>query len=303
MVRRAALTPAFARRFGIEHVVALDDLALSEVLTGVDATTLGSAARTLPPASARRLRSHLGPAAAAAFDSARDGPAERGAADAGRAVVEALLWPLVYWHTPGVYDELIAGERVHPAVLETIGIEGRVVCDVGAGTGRFTLAAAASARRVVAVDLMPPLLEILDRRVAELGAGEVELRRGGFTALPLAAGEAEVTVSCSAVTSAPGCGGDAALAELERVTAPGGRIAVIWPDRPEWFTARGYARHQFAGNLSHRFRSAESAVRLCRDFYGERAAEWVRRHGTAEVPYEVLGVRPPNDVFIRERGP
>src|SRR5215216_3333818 len=54
------------------------------------------------------------------------------------------------------------------------------VVDLGAGTGRFALAAAAHCRRVVAVDVSPAMIEHLRRAAGQAGVSNIECVRAGF---------------------------------------------------------------------------------------------------------------------------
>jgi ubiquinone/menaquinone biosynthesis C-methylase UbiE len=54
------------------------------------------------------------------------------------------------------------------------------VVDLGAGTGRFALAAARVCRRVVAVDVSPAMLDHLSRTSVEAGITNLECVRAGF---------------------------------------------------------------------------------------------------------------------------
>ena len=247
-----------------------------------------------------RCRAALPHHARAAFDEGRGSgrdPAE--VARARRVVVESLFWPLLYWHDPAGYAELVAGERIHPRILEAIDLDGRTVCDVGAGAGRFTLHAARRAAQVVAVDAVPPLLDLLEARCRESGSTNVELRRGSFDELPLEDGSVDLAVACSSVTARAPFGGEVALAEMERVVRPGGELAIIWPDRPDWFRERGFTLLTAAGNDTLSFADPASAERICRAFYSEEAARWVAKHEAAEVPFAVVGIEPPNQVCLR----
>ncbi|MBV8527685.1 MAG: class I SAM-dependent methyltransferase, partial [Candidatus Dormibacteraeota bacterium] len=178
-------------------------------------------------------------------------------------------------------------------------IDGKTVCDIGAGTGRFSLLAAPRARLVIAIDGVPGLLERLASRAKLLGCTNIAMRRAAFTALPLGDATVDVAVACSAFTTEAPHGGDAAVDEAERIVRPGGEVAIIWPEDPRWLQARGYEYIQMRADGAVHFRDVATAYRLCAEYYSESAAEWVRASRTADVPYSVLGVRPPADMCIR----
>ena len=95
--------------------------------------------------------------------------------------------------------------------------------DAGTGTGTFALALAASVREVVGLDPVPELLAHAQR----LAAGRPNLRfvEGDATALPFPDGSFDV-VTCARTlhhVARPG----PLLAELGRVTAPGGTVVVV----------------------------------------------------------------------------
>lgn len=290
--------------FGLEDIGGFDDEALRTFLDphdgGIAPSQLGRAAIGLPQQLVTRLHDALPPNATPAFETACTAGATTAAvAGARRVVVDTLFWPLVYWHRPDDYEELIRGERIPERILEELDLDGRDVCDIGAGTGRFALAAAFRARRVIAVDAVPVLLARLTARARAAGLSNLDGRRGRFAALPLDDGSVDVAVACSAFTSSGPHGGRRALAEAERVVRPGGLVAVIWPQQREWFTSHGYEYVRVRGNEALEFRDVDTAERLCRMYYPAAAARWVRRHRSAAVPYAILGVSPPNDVCIK----
>ena len=122
--------------------------------------------------------------------------------------------------------------------------------------------------------------------------------RGFFDQLPLPDDYADLVVACSAFTPAPGHGGEAGLAEMERVCRPGGCVAIIWPNHLDWLAARGYRYVSFPGPMSVEFGSYREAVELAEIFYPE-AADEVRRRGRRTVPFEVLGINPPRDLAFK----
>jgi len=173
------------------------------------------------------------------------------------------------------------------------------IAEVGAGTGRLTMELMTRGRHVVAVEPALPLRRLLRRKLAAAGhGGRVRVVRGFFDQLPLPDDFADLVVACSAFTPSPGHGGDAGLAEMERVCRPGGCVAIIWPNHLDWLTARGYEYVNFPGPMCVEFGSYQEAVELAEIFY-PRAADAVRRRGERCVPFEVLGINPPRDLAFK----
>ena len=296
--------PPCAATLTIEELNALDDEALRVFLqpgeAGVDPVQLGIALHG--PGNDRlaiRILRALPLDAAGGFIDARAGPPDdKRVAQARRRVVGRLFWALLYWNHPDEYDELVSGETIHPALIKRLELSGRVIADLGCGSGRFTLAAAPLAKSVIAIDEVPALLRRLKTHLEEKSISNVELRRGAFDALPLADASVDVAVACSSLTSQAPFGGEVALREAARVVRPDGLVAVIWPDEPAWFVERGFTYFAAPGEMSVHFPSVEAARRLCRRFYSKEAERWVVEHESADVPYEVLGTNPPRDVCL-----
>jgi ubiquinone/menaquinone biosynthesis C-methylase UbiE len=121
---------------------------------------------------------------------------------------------------------------------------------------------------------------------------------GFFDALPVTAACADLVVACSALTPAPGHGGEAGLAEMERVCRTGGLVVIVWPNKVEWLTARGYEYVSFDGPMFVEFASHEEAAELTEIFY-PAAVEEVRRRRLRVVPYDVLGINAPRDLAYK----
>ena len=154
-------------------------------------------------------------------------------------------------------------------------------------------------REVVAVEPAEPLRQILRRKLAAAEHGDrARVTHGFFDQLPLADDFADLVVACSAFTPAPGHGGEAGLAEMERVCRPGGWVVIIWPNHLGWLAARGYRHVSFPGPMAVEFGSYDEAMELAEIFYPKAAAE-VRRRGLPSVPFEVLGINPPRDLACK----
>ena len=211
----------------------------------------------------------------------------------------ALAWELLYRLEPELLDRLVTAERLHPGVLGSLpqGVE-RIV-EVGAGTGRLTLELIERAEEVLAVEPAAPLRKILGRKLSRADGGDrVRVIQGFFDELPAPNDWAELVVTCSALTPDPGHGGDAGLAEMERVCRPGGTVAIVWPNHLDWLASHGYRYVSFGGAMSVEFASHAEAVELSSIFYPDAVAK-VRRLGRSRVPYELLGVNPPRDLAVK----
>ncbi len=111
------------------------------------------------------------------------------------------------------------------------------VLDVGCGTGNAALLVAARGIRVTGVDPAPRLVDVA-RSHAAVQRLDATFATGTAAALPLPDGAADVTLSVFGVIFAPDPA--AAAAEMARVTAPAGRIALsAWiPEGPVSRAAR-----------------------------------------------------------------
>jgi SAM-dependent methyltransferase len=114
---------------------------------------------------------------------------------------------------------------------------GESVLDVGCGSGvaiREVARRCRGANRLIGVDMSPYLL----REAAQLAQGEgfgdvIEFHEGRAETLPFSDGSVDVALSCTVLEEGDA---DHMLAELIRVTKPGGRVAVIVRavDVPAW---------------------------------------------------------------------
>jgi ubiquinone/menaquinone biosynthesis C-methylase UbiE len=172
-----------------------------------------------------------------------------------------------YWKTLDDYKRLTAGEQVHLGALDIARADGAVVLDAGAGTGRVTLPLARRARQVYALDPAPPLLSMLERKLQAAGLYNVDMVRGIFRRVPLPDDSVDAVIACSSFGADEAHGGARGLDELRRVTRPGGRIVIVWPEDPAWFLARGFRYAVLPGPLSNTFSCLEAAWAVATRFY------------------------------------
>ena len=209
----------------------------------------------------------------------------------------SLSFELLYRLEPELYERLVAAERIHPAVLEWLPRVDRVV-EIGAGTGRLTTHLLTRCAHLVAVEPARPMRERLRAALSPQALEKADIVDGFFDALPVPDTSADLVVTCSALERDAAHGGDAGLAEMERVCAPGGVIAVVWPNHLDWLRAQGFTYLSFPGRMWMEFRDAAEAIEMTEVFYPQAIAE-VRARGEARVEYDVIGVNPPRDLAFK----
>jgi SAM-dependent methyltransferase len=211
-----------------------------------------------------------------------------------------LSFELLYRLEPELYERLVAAERIHPAVLERIPRVDRAV-EIGAGTGRLTTHLLTRCSQLVAVEPARPMRDRLRAALPPEASAKINIVDGFFDALPVPDASADLVVTCSALDPGPAHGGDAGLAEMERVCAPAGMVLVVWPNHLDWLTAHGYTHVSFPGRMWMEFRDCDEAIEMAAIFYPHAAGE-VRARGKARVDYDVLGVNPPHDLAFKVTG-
>ena len=101
--------------------------------------------------------------------------------------------------------------------------QGTTLLDVGAGSGALAIPAARRGAEVLAVDLAPTMIERLAVRARDLPNLRARVMDGEH--LDLADDSFDVAASINGVTLFPDT--DAGIAEMVRVTKPGGRVVLV----------------------------------------------------------------------------
>ncbi|GAA5123520.1 class I SAM-dependent methyltransferase [Haloechinothrix salitolerans] len=122
---------------------------------------------------------------------------------------------------------------------------GTTLLDIGAGSGALAIPAARRGADVLAVDLAPTMIDRLNERARELPNLRGQVMDGEH--LDLAENTFDVSGSINGVTLFPHV--DVGIAEMARVTKPGGKVALIG-------FAHGVARAEFVAFLFAAVRTA-----------------------------------------------
>jgi len=307
------VVPQFENPFHMEDMMVFNDATLQSILCGngfgLTVEKLAYSLRGMPKELVRRIIDNMQTEKRASFLAEFQHTISEDQVEAARhEVLDRLFWELTYWKTPELYEELTEGEQLHPGIFQQLepDLQGKTVLDAGAGWGRASFECVRhGAALVYAVEPSPGLLRILERKLAGLLTGPPGSRivpyQGRFDQIPLEDNCVDVSLSCSAFTAEPGQGGEVGLAELKRVTRPGGKIVVIWPRREDydWLVGHGfqYVVLPLDQEMRVRFRSLRSALRCARLFYAHNTAvaSYILERRQPEVPFSVLGINPPRD--------
>ncbi len=167
---------------------------------------------------------------------------------------DTLVWEIADWilyqRAPDLYDESSEFDLRLTAVVDLVQLDGKVVIDAGAATGRVAIAAARTARHVFAVEPSAALRAFIRDRATDLGIDNLFVLDGFLDSIPLPADIADVLLTRQAI----GWRLVPELAEIERVVAPG-RAAVHLVGPPAEFpddrldqtlTAEGYQRSSYS---------------------------------------------------------
>jgi ubiquinone/menaquinone biosynthesis C-methylase UbiE len=128
----------------------------------------------------------------------------------------------------GGFDQFVTPETMvlGKEVIRRIGLRpGTRVLDVAAGSGALSIPAARIGADVVATDLAPAMIERLVSRARAEGLSTLRGRVMDGQALDLDADTFDVAVSMNGVSLFPDMA--QGLAELVRVTRPGGRVVIV----------------------------------------------------------------------------
>jgi ubiquinone/menaquinone biosynthesis C-methylase UbiE len=118
------------------------------------------------------------------------------------------------------YDEAVIEHLAAAADLDA----SMTVADVGTGTGFVAAGLAGRVACVIGIDESAGMLAVAEQNVDELGASNVELRRGDIGSLPLADDSVDAAVANMVLHHAVDPA--AMLGEMARVVRPGGTVAI-----------------------------------------------------------------------------
>ncbi|MFO7697735.1 MAG: methyltransferase domain-containing protein [Anaerolineae bacterium] len=142
-------------------------------------------------------------------------------------------WDILYRDYPEVYDAFARIPK-RPDMLEVLnerfGFAGKVIVDVGSGTGLSTFQLARWAALVIGIEPEDAMRAVALRELAALGLANVRFERGDAEHIPLHDGYADAAVGITQANGDP----RRVCAEMERVVRDGG-VVLHCDVAPGWY--------------------------------------------------------------------
>lgn len=209
------------------------------------------------------------------------------------------------------YDELISRQPGLKEIIEEIRpISGIDIVDMGAGTGRLTMALAPEANSIIALDASEAMLQITAERLSAAGLTNGSTHVADHRKLPLESHSADLIVSGWSISYLTNSDVpewvrnlEEIVKEMKRVLRPNGTIVIFEtlgtghasPCAPDFLRAYYSALVETYG-FSHRwirtdyqFDDLAQAERLSRFFFGDELADRVVEQGLVRLP-ECAGI-------------
>ena len=161
----------------------------------------------------------------------------------GRPETLENRWDILYRDYPEVYEEFASvpySKSWLAAARRITGFRGKVVADIGSGTGKSTFEVARYSKRVIGIEPEDAMRKIAVEKAAELGLRNVSFMEGQAERIPLAEGSVDMTIAVTAASFYNKENMKSFSGEAQRITRKGGRILVL-ESAPGWY----------GGELSH----------------------------------------------------
>ncbi len=201
-----------------------------------------------------------------------------------------------------IYDKLRASEdrenKIPKAILKHLD-KGKVVLDLGCGTGNVSLLLARKARLAYALDKSRPLLRVLRKKIRSRKIRNIRVLESGYGRIPLPRESVDIVFSCLSFPAHSG-NWERDLKEAKRVLKKGGEIILLEAhpsgefqrikkklQKPEFYSKMNrfmYDLHKWLAskgfkyrviNIVNDFGSKRNIENLCAPFFGYELATYL----------------------------
>ncbi len=138
-----------------------------------------------------------------------------------------LLWEIadliVYNKYPAIYDDRVEFNWDIKEIIPENSLEGKVVADVGAGSGMLAFLLAQYVKTVYAIEPIPGFREFIRAKAMKEKYGNIYVMEGFLDLIPLPENSLDILFTSNAIGWNP----EKELHEIERVVKPGGKAVHI----------------------------------------------------------------------------
>ena len=222
-------------------------------------------------------------------------------------------WDILYRDYPEVYEAFSnVEEKFKKDLGKMFRVKGKIVIDIGSGTGKSTFPFAPYAKQVIGIEPEEAMLKIAEENLKSSGLQNVVFRKGSAEQIPLENKSADMIISITGgYFSRPGSI-EKFTAEAERVLVSGGSIFVTRV-APGWYGgelaseilkdlefAKGLKNSEYAADsafvesgFSHRdyyttqqYDSVEHIISTYGFIHGKRAIEYLKAHNKTSIKWK-----------------
>lgn len=142
-------------------------------------------------------------------------------------------WDILYRDYPEVYDEFAQIQKTPPLNLaEKYNLAGRVIADIGSGTGDSSFVYAKVAKEVIGIEIEPAMIQVAKVRAEKENIENVKFVLGEMEKIPLENDSVDAVIGATLAPPHPKQFRGFA-AEAERITKDGG-IIILLNIAPGW---------------------------------------------------------------------
>ena len=215
-------------------------------------------------------------------------------------------WDILYRDYPEIYDEFAQVKKTPTLNLaEKYDLAGKIVADIGSGTGDSSFVYAKVAKEVIGVEIEPSMLEVAERRAKEENFDNVRFVLGEMEKIPLEDNSVDAVIGATLAPQYPEQFKGFSK-EAERIAKAGG-IIILLNIAPGWtggelhdviedYDGWGMKTDEVLANCGFDFEdlyqdqeygSIEKIVRTYGFIFGKKVINYLKEHNKTNVKWKL----------------
>lgn len=214
-------------------------------------------------------------------------------------------WDILYRDYPEVYDEFAVVPKTPPLNLaQKYHLEGKVIADIGSGTGDSSFDYAKVAKKVIGVEIEKSMLKIAEKLAEERSINNVRFVLGDARKIPLGDDTVDAVVGATLAINPPEGFRDF-VKESERITKKGGLIILLniapgwhggelhkiigdddtWDQKIDKILADNGFKHEDLFQ-NQEYGSIDKIVRTYGFIFGKKVIDYLRSHHKTNIRWK-----------------